>query len=234
MPHSPASLSCQKVLLLVWYLRGRERSDIDAAPPSLSTVCVHATFIRLAISAGQFQWGNVWPYCMVINNFSQAWALYVLMLFYVAMYDELKPLNPLRKFVTIKLVVFASFWQGLVITLLAAFGILRPVASLRTYQDTADFTGGLQDFIICIEMFFAAVGFAWSFPPRDYMTGEPPGIWQSVNTVFDFRDVMDDVGGATSSIRLARLPVRVSCIVALVPRVHSTSYAHTADTMVMF
>ena len=145
---------------------------------------------------GRFEWGNVWTYCMLINNFSQAWALYVLMLFYIAMHEELKPLNPLRKFVTIKLVVFFSFWQGLAITLLAAAGWLKPTASLRTYQDTEDFTGGLQDFVICIEMFFAAVGFAWSFPPRDFMSGEPPGIWQSLHTLFDFRDVMDDVGGA--------------------------------------
>lgn len=131
---------------------------------------------------------------MLINNFSQAWALYVLMLFYMAVHEELKPLNPLRKFVTIKLVVFASFWQGLLITLLAASGLLRPT-TWRTYTTTSDFTGGLQDFIICIEMFFAAVGFAWAFPPRDYMTGEPPGIWQTFYNLFDFADVMDDVQG---------------------------------------
>jgi Organic solute transporter Ostalpha len=150
----------------------------------------------LARAAGRFEWGNAWPYCTLINNFSQGWALYVLMLFYVAMHAELAPLNPLRKFVTIKLVVFFSFWQGLGITLLAASGWLRPAGSLRTYSDRGDFTGGLQDFVICIEMFVAAVGFAWAFPPRDYMTGEPPGIWQSCYTVFDFTDVMDDVGGA--------------------------------------
>ena len=150
---------------------------------------------RIPACAGEFSWRNAWPYCTLINNFSQAWALYVLMLFYVATHDELKPLQPLRKFVTIKLVVFFSFWQGLGITLLSALGILRPT-QLRTYSEKADFTGGLQDFVICLEMFFAAVGFAWSFPPRDYMTGEPPGIWQSCYTLFDFTDVMDDVGGA--------------------------------------
>lgn len=69
------------------------------------------------------------------------------MLFYLAVHGELRPLNPFRKFVTIKLVVFASFWQGLVITLLAAAGLLRPV-DLHTYHSAdggmAEITGGLQ------------------------------------------------------------------------------------------
>jgi Organic solute transporter Ostalpha len=132
---------------------------------------------------------------MVINNFSQAWALYVLMLFYVAMHAELLPLNPLRKFVTIKLVVFFSFWQGLVITILCALKILQPGDSMRTFRTREHLSGGLQDFIICIEMFFAAIGFAWSFPPRDYMTVEPPGFWKSVYALFDMADVVDDVQG---------------------------------------
>lgn len=142
---------------------------------------------------GNFAWGDVWPYTMVINNVSQCWALYVLMLFYSAMHGELAPLHPLRKFVTIKLVVFFSFWQGFVITLLAYAGVIRARASWRTYNATADLAGGLQDFIICIEMFFAAIGFAWSFPPRDYMSLEAPGFWTSLHTLLDFTDVVDDV-----------------------------------------
>ena len=109
--------------------------------------------------AGVFAWGNIWPYCMVINNFSQAWAIYVLMLFYLAMHTELQPLNPLRKFVTINLVVFFSFWQGLVITLLCSMEVLRPHSSWRTYTDRMDFSGGLQDTIICIEMCDPAVAY---------------------------------------------------------------------------
>jgi hypothetical protein len=130
------------------------------------------------------------------------------MLFYMAMHTELSPLNPLRKFVTIKLVVFFSFWQGLVITLLCSLNILKPShESFRTYQSPEDFSGGLQDFIICIEMFFAAIGFAWSFPPRDYMTGEHPGFWKSVYALFDMADVVDDVQGVSTPFRSHLLTV---------------------------
>ena len=38
------------------------------------------------------------------------WALYCLMLFYLAAKEELMPLKPVGKFVCVKLVVFASFW----------------------------------------------------------------------------------------------------------------------------
>jgi hypothetical protein len=48
-------------------------------------------------------------------------------------------------------------------------------------------------------MFFASIGFAWSFPPRDYMTGEPPGFWRNLWTLFDLTDVVDDVQGAPRS-----------------------------------
>lgn len=43
--------------------------------------------------------------------------------------------------------------------------------------------------------FFAAAAFAWSFPPREYMTGEPPGFWRSVYSLFDLTDVVGDVQG---------------------------------------
>ena len=156
---------------------------------------------REVTCVGTFQWGNIWPYCMIVNNFSQAWALYVLMLFYMAMHTELSPLNPLRKFVTIKLVVFFSFWQGLVLTLLCSMDFLKPTHEwFRTYSTQSDFSGGIQDFIICIEMFFASIGFAWSFPPRDYMTGEHPGFWKSIYSLFDLADVVDDVQGALSPL----------------------------------
>lgn len=113
---------------------------------------------------------------MIINNFSQAWAIYVLMLFYLAMHTELQPLNPLRKFVTIKLVVFFSFWQGLVITLLCSLEVLRPHSSWRTYTDRIDFSGGLQDTIICIEMCVAAARYIVLGHADRNVTGMAPSI----------------------------------------------------------
>jgi hypothetical protein len=62
-----------------------------------------------------------------------------------------------------------SIWvQGVLIAGLAWFKIIKP-RPYTTYDTAADLSGGLQDFLICIEMFVAALAHAWAFPPRDYM-----------------------------------------------------------------
>lgn len=45
------------------------------------------------------------------NNFSQMIAIFCLVLFYSVFKKELKPLHPIRQFMCIKAVVFATFWQ---------------------------------------------------------------------------------------------------------------------------
>lgn len=67
----------------------------------------------------------------------------------------------------------------------------------KTYSKN-DVAAGLQSFLICIEMFFAALAHAYAFPPRDYMdptVQPPPSFLHSLRIMFDVRDVVDDVHG---------------------------------------
>lgn len=109
------------------------------------------------------------PYLTLINNVSQAWAMYCLILFYKATHEELAPIRPFAKFLTVKAVVFLSFWQGQCILLLVKMKVIR-VKETWTDYDAADVATGMQEFAICIEMFFAAVAHAYAFPPSEYAT----------------------------------------------------------------
>lgn len=51
-------------------------------------------------------------YITLVHNTSATLALYALLLFYVAVRDLLRPFAPELKFLTIKAVIFLSFWQG--------------------------------------------------------------------------------------------------------------------------
>lgn len=64
----------------------------------------------------------------------------------------------------VQAVVFLTFWQSVAIALASKFGLLRP-APWSTY-DSDDVAAGLQNFLICIEMFAAAIAHAHAFPPR--------------------------------------------------------------------
>jgi hypothetical protein len=92
--------------------------------------------------------------------------------------------------VVIKAVVFLTYWQSVFIDICAKLGLIRSTPDWSTY-DTDDVAAGLQNFLICIEMFMAAVAHAHAFPPRDYMDASrpPPGFMKNLKVMFDVRDV---------------------------------------------
>jgi len=54
-------------------------------------------------------WTKAYPYLALVQNFSQCWALYCLVLFYKATASRLEAVRPLAKFVSIKMVVFFTW-----------------------------------------------------------------------------------------------------------------------------
>ena len=85
-----------------------------------------------------------------------------------------------------------------------------------TTYDADDVAAGLQEFLICVEMFFAALAHAHSFPPRDYMDpagSVPRGFKQNIRIMFDVTDVVDDVQGVVDDTvsTLVTLPLPASC-----------------------
>ncbi|WPT16217.1 Transmembrane protein 184C [Picochlorum sp. SENEW3] len=164
------------------------------ARPLMAAISVAAN-IAGVYCEGEFKLHCVYPYVTFVNNCSQMWALYCLVLLYEATNKELAPIRPLPKFIAIKAVVFLTFWQSLLIDIAAETNLIHP-AEWSTY-DTGDVAAGLQNFLICLEMFAAALGHAYAFPPRDYMDPcrPPAGFMNNIKAMFDVGDVMTDVSG---------------------------------------
>ncbi|KAL9255583.1 Transmembrane protein 184-like protein [Drosera capensis] len=85
----------------------------------------------------------------IILNISVSLALYSLVLFYHVFAKELKPHNPLAKFVCIKGIVFFCFWQGVVLKILVALGIIK---SNHFWLDVEHLEEAIQNVLICLEM----------------------------------------------------------------------------------
>ncbi|XP_065358101.1 transmembrane protein 184C isoform X2 [Calliphora vicina] len=144
--------------------------------------------------------GNVaFPYIVAINNISQFVAMYCLVLFYKANKEDLKPMKPIPKFLCIKAVVFFSFFQGVLLNVLVYFKIIK-IFEADNLGDDANLASMLQNFIICIEMFIAAVAHIYSFPHYPFHINSQQ-YWNNPNhnwcraflSMIDISDIQEDV-----------------------------------------
>jgi hypothetical protein len=122
---------------------------------------------------GHFKWNKGYGYISVINFMSQLVALYCLAYFYNATKENLAPFKPFGKFLCVKMVVFFTWAQSILISILVSGKL-----SNADPEGSGSWTGeqiskGLQDFTICIEMFIFALAFNWAYPYQDFASGAP-------------------------------------------------------------
>ncbi|CAA2984673.1 transmembrane 184C [Olea europaea subsp. europaea] len=101
----------------------------------------------------------------VILNLSFALAMYSLVVFYHVFAKELKPHKPLAKFLCVKGIVFFSFWQGIVLDILVAMGIIR---SHHFWLDTEHVEEAIQNVLVCLEMVIFSVFQQYAFNVSPY------------------------------------------------------------------
>ncbi|KXJ26801.1 transmembrane protein 184B [Exaiptasia diaphana] len=116
-------------------------------------------------SDGDWRADRGYLYICIIYNISVTLALYALFLFYQATKDLLCPYYPVLKFFTVKSVIFLSFWQGVVLAVAEKAGLIKTYHGISAGTIAA----GYQNFIICIEMFFAAICLRFAFPYSVYL-----------------------------------------------------------------
>ncbi|CAB9516735.1 Transmembrane protein 184C [Seminavis robusta] len=115
---------------------------------------------------GDFTYKGGYLYICIVTNLSQCWALYCLILFYYATHNELGPIRPIGKFLSVKALVFFTWWQSVGIGLLYQWGLIPHYNPLDL--SPGDVAKGIQDYLICVEMFFAAIVHTLVFPHSEY------------------------------------------------------------------
>lgn len=141
---------------------------------------------------GQFDLSKTYIYLLLVNNVSQIIAMYCLVIFYTGYKIELSGMRPLPKFLCIKLVIFFSFFQSVLISLIIYFAYPNEPIEQRLAQGRH-----IQDFLICIEMLFASIAhhYAYSYKPyteSPFQDAEESCCFAFMKTL-DFTDERNDV-----------------------------------------
>ena len=98
---------------------------------------------------------------LIVYNISYSLSLYGLVLFYIATHHHpgLKSRKPLLKFAAIKTIIFATYYQGMLVQLVPGYD--------RNYLEA------LNNFIFCWEMIIFSLLHVWAFGWFEYVGGGP-------------------------------------------------------------
>jgi hypothetical protein len=140
----------------------------------------------IGLSSGYF-WSGI------VYNISVTVSLYSLGLFWVCMHNDLQRFRPVPKFLCIKLIIFASYWQGFFLSILVWMGAIPDSVQGYTPDNLA---AAIQDALICLEMPIFAVAhwyaFSWhDFADNSIMSARMP-VKHALRDAFGIRDLIED------------------------------------------
>ncbi|KAF4126464.1 Pfam:DUF300 [Geosmithia morbida] len=140
----------------------------------------------IAATSGYF-WSGI------IYNVSVTVSLYSLGLFWVCMHHDLTPFRPMPKFLCIKLIIFASYWQGFFLSILVWLGAIPDDVPEYTPDNIA---AAIQDALICIEMPMFAVAHWYAFSWHDFADNNISSarlpVVHAFRDAFGIRDLIED------------------------------------------
>ncbi|KZW01476.1 DUF300-domain-containing protein [Exidia glandulosa HHB12029] len=117
-------------------------------------------------------------------------ALYGLWVFYSLTKEELDGRRPFAKFLCIKLIVFFTFYQSFVFSVLQNYNIIHET-EFWTATNVAD---GLNALATTIEMVFFALLMAWAYPNKEYSSmGPKTSIWRALWDSINFTDFLAEI-----------------------------------------
>ena len=122
---------------------------------------VTQAFGRYCLESDSPAFAHVWV--MAVEAIAVTIAMYCIIQFYWQIKDDIRQHQPILKVVAIKLVIFLSFWQTIIISFLTSTNIIKPNNDIQM----PDIKVGLPNFMLCVEMAFFAFFhfFAFSWKP---------------------------------------------------------------------
>lgn len=136
--------------------------------------------------------GSGYLWTGIVYNLSVTISLYSLAMFWVCLHDDLVPFRPVPKFLCIKLIIFASYWQGFFLSILQWLGALGHVAGYTPDNLAA----AIQDSLICFEMPFFAMAHWYAFSWHDYadptISAARMPVKYALRDAFGVRDLWED------------------------------------------
>ncbi|EXJ89094.1 hypothetical protein A1O3_02158 [Capronia epimyces CBS 606.96] len=129
----------------------------------------------------------------IVYNLSVTVSLYSLAMFWVCMHEDLKPFRPMPKFLCIKLIIFASYWQGFFLSILQFLGAIPSDVPGYTADNLA---AAIQDALICFELPIFAVAHWYAFSWHDYadvtISAARMPVKYALRDAFGVRDLIED------------------------------------------
>ncbi|KAG8746444.1 hypothetical protein FRC10_004883 [Ceratobasidium sp. 414] len=145
----------------------------------------------------QSSWSYKHPgvYLSAVDFVSISVALYGLqVLFYGLTKDELVGRRPLAKFLTIKLIVMATFYQEFVFNALQKHGVIKPTQ----YWTASNIADGLNALATTIEMVIFACFMMWAYPVSEYARPDLPktSVGRPIIDSLNFSDFAIEIWGS--------------------------------------
>lgn len=199
-------------------------------PLSTITAIILSEYFDL-YEPGNFALNNGYIYITSVVNISISLSMYWLVMFYQATKESLMPFSPVPKFLCIKGVLFFSYWQSVVITILVKLGIIQALPDIHYSVDHVAAT--VQNSLICLEMVGFAFSHSYAFPADPFFflpTRLNSGVDQPfvsrasaramISNAVNFSDMVDDFNEVAPEIPLVRFLRRNSTILSanILPR----------------
>ena len=129
----------------------------------------------------------------IVYNISVTLSLYSLAMFWICLHDDLVPFRPVPKFICVKLIIFASYWQGFFLSILQWLGALSNGVAGYTPDNAA---AAIQDSLICFEMPIFAIAHWYGFSWHDYanagVSAARMPVKYALRDAFGIRDLIED------------------------------------------